>query len=148
MESNRVEMVKQFVKVTLSVVTMMILLLATQKMQILTECMIQNMKSENGHPSSEPIVAPNCKELRVKETVPFTVQLCDQVLTMYLNNELLDKYENIEKWVWPIPGQCLHMPSDNELCYCKNGTNLIVNGIRLSKYETKMLSTFVDTHIG
>lgn len=148
METNHAEMAKQFVKVTLSVVTMMILLLATQKMQILTECIVQNMKSENGHRSSEPIVAPNCKEMHINETVPFTVKLCDRDLTLYLNNVLLDKYVNIEKWEWPTPGHCLNMPSDNELCYSKNGTNIIVNGIRLSKYETKMLSLFVDTHIG
>ena len=147
MDTNRGEMAKQFVKVTLSVVTMMILLLATQKMQILTECIVQNMKSENGHRSSEPIVAPNCKELRVNETVPFTVILCDRNLTLYLNNELLYKYVIIGKWEWPIPGKCLHESSDKELCLSEDFLHITVNGIRLSELETTLLYIFVGNYL-
>ena len=149
MANTRVEMVKQFVKVTLSVVTMMILLLATKKMQILTECIANNMKMEKVHHSSEPIVPPNCKVLQINETMPpFTMQLCDRDLSLYIADVLLEKFLNVDKWVWPIPGKCLPTPSDNLLCNSKNGTNIIVNGIRLSVYETKMLYMFVNTHVG
>ena len=148
MDTNRVEVVKQFVKVTLSVVTMMILLLATQKMQILTECIVQNMKSVNGHRSSEPIVAPNCKELSINKTVPFMVILCDRNLTLYLNNEPLYNYAKIGKWEWPIPGQCLHTPSDNKLCLSEDALHITVNDIRLSKLETTMFYLFVYSQLG
>ena len=144
---NRAEAAKQFVKVTLSVVTMMILLLATRKMEILTDCIVQNMK--NGNPSSEPIVAPNCKVLKINVTIPLTMQLCDQDLSLYINNVFMEKYTSLETWVWPVSGKCHHVPSDTLLCTSKNGSaNIIVNGFKLSEYETKMLYIFVDTHIG
>lgn len=146
---DKVELGKQFVKVTISVVTMMILLLATQKMQLLTDCIVKNMKNEHGHRSSEPLVAPNCKELLINETMPaILVQICDRDVSLYVDSVLLERFMNVKEWLWPLPGKCLRNPSDTYMCKSRNGTNIIVNGISLSVYESKMLSTFVDAHMG
>lgn len=144
---SRVEIGKQVVKVILSIITMIILLLANHKMQKLTDCILENLKNEKGHRSSEPIVAPNCHILRINVTYSLTAYLCDLELTLYIDDALLDKYVNVKMWVWPGLGKCLHIPSDTQLCTAKNGTYLTVNGFKFSKYETMMLSLFMDTHL-
>ena len=139
------ELGKQGIKLTVSIITMIILLLATRKMQMLTDCIIENMKE---HRHSEPLIAPNCREMLVNVSIPLNMILCNHNLSLYINNVLLEKYVNVNLWEWPSNGQCLHIPSDTQLCNNDNVTLLIVNGFRLSNYETKMLYMFLTASHG